>query len=64
MSAASYSSRGMLCRAPSAITIMNGNPSQTFVMITAQNASNGCFSHCTPGRPNHCVRIRLMAPYS
>ena len=34
-SAASYSSRGMLCNAPVAMAIMNGQPSQTLVMRTA-----------------------------
>ena len=38
MRAASYSSCGMPCMPPSAITIMNGKPSQTLATMQASNA--------------------------
>ena len=42
MRAASYSSSGMACSAPVAITVMKGQPSQMFASHTAQKANGSC----------------------
>src|SRR5674476_159129 len=54
----------MLCRAPRAIIIINGNPSQTLVIITAMNVCKGEVSHSTGDIDKYLTNIRLIAPYS
>ena len=62
--AASYSSCGIDCNPPSAITIINGNPNQMFVNMQAVNASKGWLSHAIAGRLKYLVIAKLIAPYS
>ena len=47
MRAASYSSCGMLCRPPSAMTMMNGKPSQMLVIVGAMKAQNSLLNQGT-----------------
>ena len=54
MRAASYSSAGMPCRPPRAMTIMNGKPSQTLAMMQAANAGRRLAEPVDRFEPQHC----------